>query len=308
MVALRAWSDASGEAGASDAADRLAPAIAAGAADGDPAGTYDIISGDAGTVIALLPEDPAVIAEGANRLVARLVAAAEHGPLGLQWVMQPGDAYWMPGFSHGTAGVAYALLLTGRALERPELVELAAEAGRSLIRLATTPDGWVLPNRFPSKSLPPPVSFGWCHGPAGTVRLFAALDEIVPQPAWQQAIAACLQALRDSGLPARRYPGFWDNVGRCCGTAGVGEALLDLHRTTGDPALLEWSAALADDVISYAITDGEGTRWSNVEHTAEPPDLPPEPGLMQGAAGIAGWLARLAAAQAGRAGPGVACF
>ena len=55
-------------------------------------------------------------------------------------------------------------------------------------------------------------------------------------------------------------------------------------------------------MISYAITDDEGTRWSNVEHTADPPDLPPEPGLMQGAGGIAGWLARLAAAQAGRAG------
>jgi hypothetical protein len=36
-----------------------------------------------------------------------------------------------------------------------------------------------------------------------------------------------------------------------------------------------------------------GVAWSNTEHTATPPELPPEPGFMQGAAGIAGWLARL---------------
>jgi hypothetical protein len=39
--------------------------------------------------------------------------------------------------------------------------------------------------------------------------------------------------------------------------------------------------------------------WSNTQHTAVPPDLAPEPGFMQGAAGIAGWLARLAALAAG---------
>ena len=71
--------------------------------------------------------------------------------------------------------------------------------------------------------------------------------------------------------------------------------LLDRYLATGERALLEWSARLADDVLSYAITDEDGTRWSNYEHTATPPDLPPEAGLMQGAAGIAGWLARLGA-------------
>ncbi|BEP13728.1 hypothetical protein acdb102_20390 [Acidothermaceae bacterium B102] len=309
LVALRAWSRSADDPAAGAAADRLAAAISEWACRPADAGRYyDVISGDAGTLIALLPEDLGVVGRALEALASRLDAAAERSDLGLHWTMSPGEDRLMPGFSHGTAGVAYALLLTGQALARPDLVELAAEAGHSLIRLATTSDGWVLPNRFPPKSLPPAVSFGWCHGPAGTVRLFAALAEIAPDPAWQQAISACLQALRDSGLPARRYPGFWDNVGRCCGTAGVGLMLLDRHAVTGDRELLDWSAALADDVISYAITDDEGTRWSNHEHTVDPPDLPPGAGLMQGAAGIAGWLARLAAAQARRAGRSETCF
>ena len=37
----------------------------------------------------------------------------------------------------------------------------------------------------------------------------------------------------------------------------------------------------------------DGVTWSNTEHTRTPPELPPEPGFMQGTAGIAAWLARL---------------
>jgi len=147
------------------------------------------------------------------------------------------------------------------------------------------------------------VNYGWCHGPAGTIRLFLLLSEIDPRPDWQRAIDGCLQALRDSGVPQRLYPGFWDNLARCCGTAGVGQALLERYHATGDAALLDWAAELAADLAGRVVTTPAGIAWSNTEHTRTPPDLPPEPGLMQGAAGIAGWLARLQAAQAGAARP-----
>jgi hypothetical protein len=135
----------------------------------------------------------------------------------------------------------------------------------------------------------------WCHGPTGTMRLFTLLDTIDPQPRWQRATDRCLGALRDSRLPARLYPGYWDNVARCCGTAGVGQVLLDCHHATGDPELLAWSQELAADVLARTVATAHGPTWSNTEHTGTPPDLPPDPGFMQGSAGIAGWLARLAA-------------
>ena len=31
--------------------------------------------------------------------------------------------------------------------------------------------------------------------------------------------------LRDGRLPQRLYPGYWDNLARCCGTAGIGKLL-----------------------------------------------------------------------------------
>jgi hypothetical protein len=90
----------------------------------------------------------------------------------------------------------------------------------------------------------------------------------------------------DSGAA---LPGVLDNLGRCCGTAGVGQVLIDRYQATGDTELLAWSQRLADDVIARRLSTPTGVTWSNFEHTATPPDLPPEPGFMQGSAGLAGW-------------------
>ena len=52
-------------------------------------------------------------------------------------------------------------------------------------------------------------------------------------------------------------------------------------------------AACALTAAGRALTTPPGVSWSNTEHTRTPPELVPEPGFMQGAAGIAGWLSRL---------------
>jgi uncharacterized protein YyaL (SSP411 family) len=80
----------------------------------------------------------------------------------------------------------------------------------------------------------------------------------------------------------------------------VGRLLIDRFETTTDRRYLEESARLADDVLARRHESAQGVCWSNTDHAAVPPDLPPEPGFMQGAAGIASWLARLAALAAGQ--------
>jgi lantibiotic modifying enzyme len=212
--------------------------------------------------------------------------------------MAPGYEHLMPGFSHGTAGVAYALATAGRTLNRSDLVDIATRGACALLAIGHHPGGWAVPLAIPPGPRGPTVAYGWCHGAAGTVRLFLLLNEIDPQPRWQHAIDACLQALRDSRLPTRLYPGYWDNLARCCGTAGVGQLLLDRYQATGDSALLDWAGTLAADVADRAVSTPHGLTWSNTEYTKTPPELPPEPGFMQGAAGIAGWLARLHALRA----------
>jgi lantibiotic modifying enzyme len=313
-VALRAWSRATGDAAAGLAARQVTTQIADRVLrrPADPSRCLDVISGDAGILLALLPacasdSDPSSgrhsVVRAAHTLADGLVAAAEPGPDGPQWRMTAEWPYLMPGFSHGTAGVACALAAAGRVLHRADLAAAATGGARTLLAIGDHPGGWAVPLTIPPRPNGPAVSYGWCHGPAGTVRLFLLLDAIDPQPQWRHAVGACLQALRDSRLPARLYPGYWDNVARCCGTAGVGQLLLDQYQATGDRALLDWAGILAADVATRALTGPEGVTWSNTEHTASPPQLPPEPGLMQGAAGIASWLARHHTLSAGVSSP-----
>jgi len=306
-VALRTWAGVvdDGEAGAAAALVTSQIAERIRHRPDDPARYTDVISGDAGILLALLADDSDAALDAANVLADGLVKLAEAGPDGLQWQMTADWGYLMPGFSHGTAGNAYALAAAGRRLDRPDLIAVATRGAETLLALGHTPDGWALPLTIPPRPNGPTVNFGWCHGPAGTARLFLMLDAIDPQPRWQSAVDACVQALADSRLPARLYPGYWDNLARCCGTAGVGQLLLDRYQATGDVFLLDWVDRLAADVIDRAVTTPAGVTWSNTEHTRTPSELPPEPGFMQGAAGIAGWLARLGAVQAKRGTPPV---
>lgn len=300
-VALRAWSRVADDEEAREAADAVLRSLAGKVMSGtDNPSTYtDVISGDAGILLALLEGEPTSIGGAVSAVVDRLLAVVEDGPGGPQWRMVDGWHALMPGFSHGTAGVAYALALAGRAYGRPDLVELAAQAGDGLISIAGGVGNWTLPTTIPLSEGSPLVYYGWCHGPTGTSRLFLLLDELDPQPRWATAIEACEQALRDSRIPERLYPGYWDNVARCCGSAGVGQHLLDRYVSTGDVAYREWSKRLADDVVSRTVRQGIGVAWSNTEHKNPKPELPPQPGFMQGAAGVAGWLARLDRASSG---------
>lgn len=65
-------------------------------------------------------------------------------------------------------------------------------------------------------------------------------------------------------------------------------------REAGEP-FDDLYAGTAGVLLGCAEATPAGVAWSNTEHTRTPAELPPEPGFMQGAAGIAGWLARLAA-------------
>jgi lantibiotic modifying enzyme len=297
VVALRSWAQVSGDARADAGATRLSRDIAARVQAGprDLGRFTDIISGDAGIVLALVAEDDAVdaLTPAIAALADGLVALAEPAPAGWHWRMTADTERLMPGFSHGTAGVAFALAAASSRLNRPDLLAAAIRGAEALLAVGDTPSGWAVPATIPSQRGRPPVNFGWCHGPTGTVRLFIALDAVDPQPRWQSAIEACLQALRDSQVPARLYPGYWDNLGRCCGTAGVGELLLERYLATGDLRLLGWAQELAADVLARGQSTEQGLTWSNTEHTRTPSELAPEPGFMQGTAGIAAWLARL---------------
>ncbi|GGM78336.1 lanthionine synthetase LanC family protein [Dactylosporangium sucinum] len=259
----------------------------------------DIIMGTAGIVLTAVWAGDAAAAETAERGGEALLATAEETEGGLDWRMWPGYRSSNPNFSHGTAGVASALAVAGRALDRADFVEAAVRGAEHLLTVADQADGgFVVPHTLPYSTRDvEPVTYTWCHGPTGTSQLFAALARAGAPTAGGQDVAdlrrRCLRTVLASGVPARLRPGFWDNDGRCCGTAGVGDVLLDAYQDTGEKWLLDGARLMGDALAERAIRDADGARWRFIEHRQDPPLLPPGVSWMQGAAGIAAFLLRL---------------
>jgi Lanthionine synthetase C-like protein len=271
---------------------------------GSAAPVTDLVLGTAGVVLAAVwagGEHADGIAATGGRA---LLAAADRAGEGLDWGMVPGARSRAPNYSHGTAGIASALAIAGAALGRPDFVAAAEQGARHLLAVGSLDqNGFVVPHTLPYSTRDvEPVTYNWCHGPAGTSQLFAALalagvDETAGyEVAWLRQ--RCLDAIVAAGVPRRLRPGFWDNDGRCCGTAGVGDILLDAAQDCGDPAragmLLHHALTMSDALAERAIRDEAGARWRFTEHRQDPSLLPPGTSWMQGAAGIAAFLLRLA--------------
>ncbi len=311
-TALHMWATASGDDQAENAAQALVRTIAARAAvERRQLRWDDLMSGKAG-VLLILVTLPGTAAQGnagvrqvAADLADQLIADAQWIDGLPDWYPRRDQHVFQPNFSHGLAGIGYAFAAAGRALARPDLLDIATLAARRLIQLGTQPDGSLaVPHSIPLADPRAPVSYGWCHGATGTLRLFELLDRAQPGAGWSGYAGACRRAVRASGLPARLYPGFWDNLGQCCGTAGVGEMALDHYQRTGDKDWLGWAEALAVDVLNRSVTDESGVTWAHTEHRLDPADVEPAVGFMQGTAGIASWLLRLSRVQ--REGPDAA--
>jgi hypothetical protein len=218
----------------------------------------------------------------------------------------------MPNWSHGLAGIAAALAVVGRELGRPDLVEAARSGAAHLVTMGDRSDGgFRLPHVIPHQPDMDEFTYTWCHGPTGTSLLFTALEhagvEEVAGETPAQWHRRCLHSVRTSGVPERLHPGFWDNDGRCCGTAGVGDVFLDAWQRRGVEDDLAFAVVLGDALVERAITEGDRACWRFTEHRNEDPLLPPGVGWMQGVAGIAAYLLRLARVlREGRTTPAVA--
>ncbi len=127
--------------------------------------------------------------------------------------------------------------------------------------------------------------------------MFRLLSAVTRDPVWQDLADRCWHTVIHSGLPRRVRPGFWDNSGRCCGTAGVLALACDRHAERRDD--LEFATVLVDDLASRATVDRAGVRWSNYENRVTPSVLEPQTGWAMGTAGIVRELLRYARATAG---------
>lgn len=268
--------------------------------------TTDIIAGGAGTGLFLLYAakelgDAALgrrARELAIRAGERLAALGKPEAGGLKWAMNDSFPRLMPNFSHGAAGIAYFLATLYQQTKQRRFLEAARAGGRYLQAIARTEGDicLIFHNEPEGKDL---YYLSWCHGPAGTARLFYRLHEITGERQWMDWVEKSARALLTSGIPERQTPGFWNNVSQCCGSAGVGEFLLSLYQISRDKRYLDFVKRVTDNLLARATREQGGLKWIQAEHRRQPDLLIAQTGYMQGAAGIGIFLLRLDAWERG---------
>lgn len=271
----------------------------------------DIIAGSAGTGLFLLNMAKKYNDPGLTGVAAKtgewLLKQAIPGKNGLKWKMANSYPKLMPNFSHGTAGIAYFLATLHIHTGKKEFLEAALAGAQYLLAVAeeNRDSCLVFHNEPDGRDL---HYLGWCHGPPGTANLFYRLYKItgdISRLKWVRRSAGEIMA---SGIPEKHTPGFWNNAGRCCGSAGIAEFFLDIHLHLPTKkkvtAYLDFSKKLTHDLLTKALPGGKtknmGIKWVHAEHRVKPDFLQAQTGLMQGAAGIGLWLLKLDAFEKGK--------
>ncbi len=284
------------EAAAVAAAKALA---AAGPAWND---VNDIIAGTAGIGLTLLAfrdllGDQAI--DFARQAGDRLIAVAKPVAEGQRkWMMDPSFPREMPNFSHGTAGIAYFLATLSQQGGESKHLEAALDGARYL-RAIAVPSGDGIVIRHHDGDGAELFYLSWCHGGAGTARLWVRLHAIDGTAGWRGAEDAGARGIIAQGVPEQRTAGFWNNISQCCGNAGVAEYFLKRYARTGSAADLAYAQRQADDLLHRGTEGGDAERWVQAENRVSPTEVAAQTGLMQGAAGVATMLLHLDAALRG---------
>jgi lantibiotic modifying enzyme len=253
----------------------------------------DVIGGNAGTGLFLLYAFRELRDKRWLDLAAlagdRLIETGIKTETGTKWAFSSDRSRLMPNFSHGTAGVAYFLACLYESTKDEKFLQSALDGAHYLQSIAETegdvclifhhePDGEDL------------FYLGWCHGPPGTARLFYKLFQVTGDKDWKVWVEKSANGILKSGIPENRTPGFWNNLGLCCGSAGVAEFFLNLYRVTAKDKYKEFALKHTDEILAKGNRNESGLSWIHAEHRTRPDFVQAQTGLMQGAAGIGLWL------------------
>ncbi|HYH12539.1 MAG TPA: type 2 lanthipeptide synthetase LanM, partial [Thermomicrobiales bacterium] len=250
-------------------------------------GNFDLVSGTAGCIGGLLalhavsPRDATLAT--AISAGERLLASALPQVTGLAWPSVLPGSQPLTGFSHGTAGIAWALLSLSAAADDARYRDAALAAIAYERSLFDPVEGnWpdLRNNTTEHRQNAGKLVFqtGWCHGAPGIGLARIATLPIYDDPATRQEIATAVETTL-----AHRFEG---SHCLCHGAFGNIELVLQASRMlceTGWQGELDaWSAVIVDSVVH------DGPRCANRLSVESP-------GLMTGLAGIGHGLLRLAA-------------
>ncbi|TWF78954.1 lanthionine synthetase-like protein [Pseudonocardia hierapolitana] len=270
---------------------------------------YDVVSGLAGKGRLLLALGDDRSSEALHTALGHLVACTRpvtaHDAAVPGWWCRPGDCVEFPqgyldvGLAHGIAG---PLALMALAHDRGHRVEGMPDAMRTIVdwllrRAVRDEHGPMWPSRIgfaqeigDEPVVPDAVKAAWCYGTAGVARALHLAGIALGD---RMLCATAVQALRGAAL---RPWSEADLVGPtiCHGAAGLLQVVLRVSERDPDPVLLNAAGLLAQRVLydldrtaPFGFRHAHRTRAGRVVGVDEP-------GLLQGAAGVALVLATFA--------------
>ena len=262
----------------------------------DPAGQgIDVLSGSAGAIAPLLRlakrYDHPVLREIANLHGQRLLAIARVEDDIWHWDTTGGQAkQGLTGFSHGAAGIGWALLELSAVTNDPA-ARAGAEGAFRYERACFNADHQNWPDlrslydpTLANGASEPAYMVAWCHGAPGIALSRLRAFELTGDATYRVEVEAAIGATSKSLSHAAAVAG--GNFSLCHGFGGNSEPLLIAANILGEPAY----RAVAEEVAAAGLD------------TYRTPRLPwpcgvigggETPGLLLGVAGIAYYFLRL---------------
>jgi type 2 lantibiotic biosynthesis protein LanM len=241
---------------------------------------FDILSGSAGTILGLLAlynsSADSEFLEQANICGYHLLKHRVASDSGYSsWATL--DGRLLTGFSHGAAGIAYALLRLYQVTSETAFLEAAQEAiaYESSVFIPEL-ENWSDFRQLSTKERPTCMC-SWCHGAPGIGLARVAGLDILDTPEIRQDIEAAISTTKQHG--------FQEMDHLCCGNLGRVEFLFTAGRKLSRPDLVEEAIKQAAQVVARAQQRGHFGYGSILDF---------HPGFFQGAAGIGYELLRLA--------------
>jgi type 2 lantibiotic biosynthesis protein LanM len=241
---------------------------------------FDVIGGTAGTILGLL----ALYRLSSDREILDLAIICGNYLLNNRVTSQLGYKTWasskgrlLTGFSHGAAGITYALVKLYKITNETAFLK-AAEEGIAYERSVFDREMRNWPDFRESYSYEK-TSFvcSWCHGASGIGLARLGILDTLDSPAIREDIEAAIIVTKQQKIRNADY--------LCCGNLGRADFLLTASQKLSRPELLEDAIKIASQVVARAEQRG---------HFGYSSLLNFHPGFFQGASGIGYELLRLA--------------
>ncbi len=242
----------------------------------------DIMGGAAGTILGLLSLYEAT---AETTVLEKAITCGQH-LINKQVSKDGAPKAWntvakgpLTGFSHGAAGVAYALLRLYTATHNQNYLEAALEGIEYERSVFSEKHGnWADFRSLEGRN--PGFAVQWCHGAAGIGLGRLGCLGIVETPEIKREIEIALQTTQKHGLQAIDH--------LCCGNLGRVEVLLVGAQRLNSPDLRQVALQQATNIVARANQTGAYQLFANLPNSVF------NPGFFQGTAGIGYQLLRLA--------------